>query len=65
MLVLLLPRVTLPRHEVMSELKTRVEFAKELGGQSRGPFGNLGLVFEFPAELFEEWRETLAMIHFD
>ncbi len=49
--------------------RLRAEVIKELGGQPKGPaptfFGRcLGLVYEFPDHLFEEWAETIGIHKF-
>ncbi len=64
MLVLMVPRYGLPTYERLLELKMRIEYAKELGGENRGLFQNLGFVFEFPAEKFDEWADLLGLLHF-
>lgn len=44
--------------------KLRLDYVKELGGQVRGYFQNLGFVCEFPDHLYEEWKEILGLIYF-
>lgn len=64
MLVILPAR--LARKVGIAGLHDRVEMIKELGGKTRGlaPF-QIGLVYEFPDELFEEWQDILNIYPFN
>ena len=63
-MLVLLPAF-LVRSVGMDGVRIRVETLKELGGKTRGPAPYfLGIVYEFPDHLFEEWQDVLGILHF-